>query len=414
LDEKGLQPLMKILILQETDWIERYPAQQHHLAEMMALKGHTVRVIDHALLWRQQPAKGLVYRRRAFTNITKIHPNAQITIIRPGFIKLPLLDYLSMSISHHNEIQRQIKEFHPDVIIGFGILNSYSAVRAVKRTQIPFIYYWIDALHLLIPARVFRGVGQFIESSTLKKSDQVLTINESLNDLVTRMGAPTRRTRVLRAGINLKAFNPDLRDSATGSGYGLEKTDIVLFFMGFLYRFSGLKEVAVNLAKSSCRQLKLLVVGEGDLLDELQEIQKQYGLQKRLILAGKKKYSEIPAHISVADICLLPAYPEEPIMQDIVPIKLYEYMAMAKPVIATRLPGIFKEFGPDNGIVFVEKPEDVIEQALELMKGEKLKELGVRARRFAERNSWDKIANDFEIILQEAVKEKHERLHQRL
>ncbi len=38
----------------------------------------------------------------------------------------------------------------------------------------------------------------------------------------------------------------------------------------------------------------------------------------------------------------LTAYTDEKIMQEIVPIKLYEYMAMAKPVISTNLPGIRK------------------------------------------------------------------------
>ena len=64
--------------------------------------------------------------------------------------------------------------------------------------------------------------------------------------------------------------------------------------------------------------------------------------------------SEMPAFIAASDICLLPAYPWEKTMQDIVPIKMYEYMAMKKPVIATRLPGVMKEFGEDNGVVYVE------------------------------------------------------------
>ena len=47
-------------------------------------------------------------------------------------------------------------------------------------------------------------------------------------------------------------------------------------------------------------------------------------------------------------------------MQDIVPIKLYEYLAMAKPVIATRLPGIVMEFGEGNGIPLHRRPEGTL------------------------------------------------------
>ncbi|HEX9976314.1 MAG TPA: hypothetical protein VGA82_03600, partial [Dehalococcoidales bacterium] len=111
---------MKLLFLQETDWLRRYPAQQHHLAEMMSLRGHQVRAIDYELLWRAQDRPGLYAQRQVFDHVTKIHQGASITVIRPGFIKLPLLDYVSMLSSHRREIKRQIKEYQPDAIIGLG------------------------------------------------------------------------------------------------------------------------------------------------------------------------------------------------------------------------------------------------------------------------------------------------------
>ncbi|WP_054864922.1 glycosyltransferase [Methanosarcina barkeri] len=73
----------------------------------------------------------------------------------------------------------------------------------------------------------------------------------------------------------------------------------------------------------------------------------------KLILTGKIPFEEIPEHIAAADICLLPAYKNE-IMKDVVPIKLYEYMALGKPIIATNLPGVQKEFGFDSGINYIE------------------------------------------------------------
>lgn len=93
-------------------------------------------------------------------------------------------------------------------------------------------------------------------------------------------------------------------------------------------------------------------------------------------------------------------------MQDIVPIKMYEYMAMGKPVIATKLPGVMKEFGESNGVVYIEKPEDVITKALELVQSGQVKELGLKAREFAEKNSWDNITDEFEKILEGVIREK--------
>jgi glycosyltransferase involved in cell wall biosynthesis len=400
---------MKILIMQETDWLKRNPAQQHHLAELMSLRGHEVRVIDYELRWKTEADRHFLARRAIFDNVVKIHEGAKVTVVRPSMIRFPWLDYLSLAITHKSEVNRQIKDFAPDLMVGFGIINSYWAVNAARRYKLPFIYYWIDVLHRLIPQKALQPLGLLIERTVLKRSDVVLVINEVLKDLVVKLGAKETRTIVLRAGIDNKLFSPMIGDDSVKKQYGLSEEDIVLFFMGWLYRFSGLKEVALQLADSPNPRLKLLIVGEGDLYKELQRIQKEHNLKNRLILAGKKDYEQIPALISAADICLLPAYPDEKIMQDIVPIKLYEYMAMQKPVIATRLPGVLKEFGESNGIVYVDRPEDVILKALELVEKGNLSELGLKAREFATKNSWQQIADEFERILNTAIENKKSR-----
>ena len=406
---------MKILITQGTDWLKRNPAQQHHLAEKMSLRGHQVRVIDYELLWRTQGERGLYSKRETFSNVCKIYDGAEITVIRPGIIKIPGLDYVSLVFSHKGEINRQIREFVPDIIIGFGILDSYLSARAARSHNIPFIYYWIDVLHRLIPSNPFRPIGKMVEITVLKQADRVLVINDVLKDYVVSIGAPPKRTQVLRAGIDIKRFNPNNNGKVIRKQYWLNENDIVLFFMGWLYHFSGLKEVALQLAEAKEQGLKLLIVGEGDAYEELKKIQEKYNLQDKLILAGQKPYQEIPAFIAASDVCLLPAYPDEKIMQDIVPIKMYEYMAMKKPVISTRLPGVMKEFGEDSGVVYVDQSEDVVEKAVELVQNGSLERLGSEARSFVERYSWDTITDEFESILEEFLKEKqNERLSKRI
>lgn len=49
---------------------------------------------------------------------------------------------------------------------------------------------------------------------------------------------------------------------------------------------------------------------------------------------------------------------------------------MGKPVIATSLPGVRKEFG-DNGISYINKPEDTIRTAIQLIDEGLLKEKGM-------------------------------------
>jgi len=406
---------MKLLITQDTDWLKRNPAQQHHLAEMLSLRGYQIRVIDYEILWRTQGRKELYSRRQVFDNVSKIHEGAKITVIRPGIMKIPWLDYISLIFSHRKEIVRQIRDFSPDVIIGFGILSTYLAMRAAKKNNTPFVYYWIDVLHRLLPFKPFQVAGRLVESKTLEQAHTVLVINDKLRDYVIKLGASPERTQVLRAGIDTRQFKPTDDGNAIRKRYGLKEEDIVLFFMGWLYQFSGLKEVASQLARIDNPNLKLLIVGEGDAYETLQQIRESHSLKDRIILTGKKPYQEIPEFVAASSICLLPSYPDEKIMQDIVPIKMYEYMAMKKPVIATRLPGVMKEFGEDNGVVYVDKPEDVVTKATELIQSGKIEELGQKARSFVEGYSWANITDEFEKILKKAIEEKqNEKLSERI
>lgn len=88
-------------------------------------------------------------------------------------------------------------------------------------------------------------------------------------------------------------------------------------------------------------------------------------------------------------------------MQDIVPIKLYEYMTCGKPVIATKLPGVMKEFSDSKGVIYVDKPEEVLKKAVELIEIRMLKEHGLKAMGFVEKYNWDDIVEEFEGVLED-------------
>lgn len=396
---------MKILIVQETDWLKRNPAQQHHLADRLSVRGHEVRVIDFPLLWREGGGSGLILHRQEFDGVYKTLKNARVKVIRPGIVRLPLLDMGSILCTHRAEIKRQMKDFSPDVVMGFSILNSYMAMRAARNNGRPFVYYWLDALHTLVPIRLLQPLGKLLETHTLRKSDRVIVINDKLKDLVVRLGATADHTYVQKAGLDLATFVPTISREEIRSRHGFGMNDTVLFFMGWLYHFSGLKEVCLRLAGEKSTNLKLLIVGDGDAYKDLNDIIRTHGLEGRIVMAGKKTYSEIPSYIASSDFCLLPAYNNE-IMRDIVPIKMYEYLALSKPVIATRLPGVMKEFGMDNGVTYVDKPEDVVEKVIELGRGDARIQLGKKARLFAEKHSWDRVTDELEQIMAQAIAEK--------
>jgi glycosyltransferase involved in cell wall biosynthesis len=394
---------MKILLVQETDWFEKGPLQQHHLMERLSSKGYEVTVIDYEIVWKTHGKNELYSTRKIFNNVSRVQKGADITVIRPATLKISHLDYISLVFSRKKEIDRQIKEFNPDVIVGFQILSPYLAMRAAKKNDIPFIYYWTDAYHTQIPFKPYQQIGEYIEKQILKNADQVIVINEKLKDFVVERGSNPEKTCVEKAGIDLNRFDSDIDGEEIRKKYQIEKDDTLLFFVGWLYHFSGLKEVAIELSKIKDEKsnIKLLIVGDGDALYDLQRIRDEYQLENQVILTGKQPYDSIPAFIASSDICLLPAYPTEKIMQDIVPIKFYEYMAMGKPVITTKLPGVMKEFGTGNGIIYVDRPQDVLGSVVELIEGGVLQEYGSNARVFVEKYNWDDVVDEFEKVLEE-------------
>jgi len=393
---------MKILVVQESNWLDRGPHQSHHLMERMVQRGHEVRVIDFEILWRQNPERKLVSHREVFAAPPKAIPGTTISVIRPPVIHLPVLEYISLLYSHRQEIIRQLDEFKPDVVVGFGILNARIAISQCHKRGIPFVYYIIDELHRLVPQPQFQRLARTVEQKNMQTSDLVLSINEGLRDYTIEMGAPREKTEVIRAGVNLDWFNNADR-AKKRKELGIAEDDVVLFFMGWLYDFSGLKEVAESLShQPENSKLKLLVVGKGDLWDYLQNVRAKPGMADKIIMTGWQPYDTIPDFIVAADICLLPAQKND-IMKNIVPIKMYEYLAAGKPVIATNLSAIMKEFGNDNGVIYIEKPEDAVSKAREIVNSSRIDEYGLKARQFVEPNDWNSITGRFDETLENLI-----------
>jgi|SRR2546421_4707716 len=401
---------VKILVLQESDWIERGPHQSHHLLERLSQKGHEVRVVDFEVGKRAEGSKTVVTFRTKFVAPSKVVEGSQIEVIRPTTVHFPFLDYASVLAMHALEIRRQLSVFRPDVVLGLGLLNAFVGIRAAKRREIPFVYYLIDELHQLVREPALRGLARVIEGANIRRAPLVLAINRSLRQYTIQMGAEPDRTRVLPAGVELDRFVVPGNGSAVRKRLGFGERDLVLFFMGWVYPFSGLREIAQRLTGGEGLedQIKLLVVGKGESWSELVRLSKVAGAENRIKLVDFKPYSEMPSYLAAADICLLPAR-NVPTMRNIVPIKMYEYLAAGKPVIATRLPGLVEEFGEGNGIMYVNGPIEALAKASELARQGNLRTLGELGRALVSENDWTKITDTFESYLKDIVGRKENR-----
>src|SRR2546422_2128361 len=254
---------VRILVLQESDWIERGPHQSHHLLERMVQRGHEVHVVDFEIGWRKQTSASIIAPRKVLAPPPKVIQGSGITVVRPVMVRLPALEYATLVVTHRREIRREIQEFQPDVVLGFGLLNAFVGIRLARRAGIPFLYYLIDELHRLVPQRAFRGLARLVEQSNVRTASAVLSINQALREYALEMGASPERANILPAGVDLGQYSSAQDGSAGWESHGLGPRDLLVLFIGWGLPLSGLREVAESLARGDGRGGRGELVGGG-------------------------------------------------------------------------------------------------------------------------------------------------------
>ncbi len=393
-----------MLVIQESDWTGVGSHDTHHLFERLSLKDNEIRVIDFEIRWQKSKSSKYLSRRTVTDNTARLYPGAKVTLIRPSMIRLPILDYLSITLTHRKEIARQIREFKPDIIIGLGIINASIARQSARANNIPFFYYLLDEVHLLIPQRVLQGIGKVLESENIRNADKVLVTNSAMKEYAIGMGSSAERTEIIRHGVNLDKFR-----SAVGTRVREElhfaESDVVLLFMGWLYTFSGMKEVAEGLLKQPNPNIKLMLIGKGELLEDLKRMA---STNERIVVVDWVDHGKIPEYVAASDICLLPCQ-DVPVMKRIIPIKVIEYLASGKPVIASSMEGLVKEFGDSSGVVFIDDPSQVFAKTEEILSASNMERSKKAAIRYSDSCDWSHIYDNFEDLLIRSMAERNSR-----
>jgi glycosyltransferase involved in cell wall biosynthesis len=149
------------------------------------------------------------------------------------------------------------------------------------------------------------------------------------------------------------------------------------------------------------KSAKFLIVGDGMSRKRYEREIDRLGVRAHFIFTGMVNYREIPLYINLSDICVLPKIR---LKSGYSPIKLYEYMACGKPVIATRVEGL--EVIEEAGAGRLIDPEDGggLEEALiELLKDrDKRIEMGQRGLKMVrKRFDWALKVDEIERVLQD-------------
>lgn len=101
-------------------------------------------------------------------------------------------------------------------------------------------------------------------------------------------------------------------------------------------------------------------------------------------LLGGKTVEELPGYIRGFDVCIVP-YVIDDFTRNIFPLKLYEYLASGKPIVATRVPAIAEH----ADLVRIADEPDGFVRAAEAAVAERDAELGRRRVSLASENTWE-------------------------
>jgi glycosyltransferase involved in cell wall biosynthesis len=229
--------------------------------------------------------------------------------------------------------------------------------------------------------QILVSVAQKIERDNLKNASAVIVVSEFLKKHIVSKGIDANNVHVLPNAVDDRTFDPNKIDCKyVVENFGLQDVVVVGFIGGLVkwHNFEFLLQSFKEVLSITSHKIKLLIVGDGPLKNDLQILVGQLDLQDMVIFSGKVPHNEIPAFIKSMDICVVPHSNEYRS-----PIKMFEYMAMAKPVVAPRLEAI-EEVITDrgNGLLFeIGNIKSIVAVLIDLINDEKKRlTLGKNAR----------------------------------
>ncbi len=143
----------------------------------------------------------------------------------------------------------------------------------------------------------------------------------------------------LPLGVNLEKFFPQPKDQELMRQFDLRNNDKVLLFVGALdqaHYFKGIHFLIDSYKNFNLDNLKIIIVGEGDLRPEYQKHVFDLGLIDTILFAGAAADKELAKYYNLADAVILPSIDKS----EAFGIVLIEAMGCGKPVITANLAGV--------------------------------------------------------------------------
>ncbi|HLP89806.1 MAG TPA: glycosyltransferase family 4 protein [Nostocaceae cyanobacterium] len=250
-----------------------------------------------------------------------------VALIKKIYTRKPIiLDIDDWEMSWHGgdewHYRPNIKQLARDLLKSEG---------ALKNPQHPVYIKWMENL--------------------VKKADAVTVHTQFLQQRFGGVSVPNGKDTNL---FDPAKFNPEI----SRKRYGLEGYRI-LMFPGAPRPYKGLEDVLMALEKINQPDLKLVIVGGSPYDDYDEQLQQKWG--NWIIKLPKFPADVMPDIVAAAHIIVVPQR-DTPATRAQFPLKLTDGMAMAKPVLSTRVGDIPEILGDTGYLAEPSSPEQLAEQ----------------------------------------------------
>lgn len=406
---------MKILYISPVDITAPKGASTHFLEV-----GQNLRKFGNTLLTICQGKKGKIkdFKIKHSPNlnsqyIAEIGEKKALRCVRKLFIKVRLAVIADFLFPLY--LIYYLLAFKPDIVYYRGVTLGGIVSRIFKVPSVAEANgIYADEVEVKWPLffKLTLSILTLKERINYSGATKVICVTEGIKRaLVKRFGVDEERCKVIPNGVNTSLFRP-LDKIACRKKLGLEQGYFYLGFVGMFRPWQGLDTLLLGMKiikEMGHNKIRCLLAGDGDGVEILREMVKEYGLEEVIIFTGKIRYEEVPIYMNSFDVCLAPFKKERNEKIGLSPLKLYEYLACARPVIASKVRGV-TEVIENGNCGFLIEPDNAQDLASKIVKSyneqDNLVQLGSNGRTFVEKNSsWEKIARRVENVLKATVKE---------
>ena len=205
------------------------------------------------------------------------------------------------------------------------------------------------------------------ETAAMQRADHVVTIAEAMRDDIIARGVDPERVTVIPNGVDADAFSPEPPDPSLRARYGLDGR----FTFGYVSNLDHPRENQELLVEATAillrrgRAVTCLIIGDGRRRAEIEAIARKAGVGGRVIFTGRVPHEAVAGHYAILDAFVVPRR-DERAARTVTPLKPYEALAMARPLVVADLPALTEIAEPDaRGLVFPAGDAAALATALE-------------------------------------------------